>query len=259
MERLRRLDYEAIAGLIAALAALVLHLLHLADEETLLAIVLVILALLLLRDMRREDREDRETRAIEQTMSAIADIRAAALPPDTILVGPVALREASMRFSERARGEMVWFNVCLSMFEPQALFDVLLRPAIENPQVSAVRFVLDEGERQRWQDVVLPRIQACGGAASVADPVWRELDESVSCILAETSAGGVEALLSFWGEPFMAHGRGRDVPSLYLPRPEAFRAHRTPARARARLPSRCGLDRGRSAAVEAYAASDRRR
>ncbi len=212
MARLRQLDFEALAGLIAAIAALVLHLLHVADEGVLLAIVLVILALILLRDMRREDREDRETRAIEHSLAAIGDIRAAVLPPDTLLIGPAALREESARFSQRARGEMVWFNVCLSMFEPQALFDVLLRPAVENPQVTSVRFVLDEGERERWQNVVLPKVAACRGAASVAEPVWVSLDEAVSCILAETDAGGVEALLSFWGEPFMARSSGRDVP-----------------------------------------------
>ncbi len=212
MARLRTLDLEALAGLIAAVAALVLHLLHVVDEGVLLAIVLAILALILLRDMRREDREDRETRAIEDAMTAIADIRASVLPADTVLIGPAALREESARFSLRARGEMVWFNVCLSMFEPQALFDVLLRPAIENPQVTSVRFVLDEGERDRWRDVVLPKVAACQGAASVAEPVWVPLDESVSCILAETDAGGIEALLSFWGEPFMARSPGRDVP-----------------------------------------------
>lgn len=211
MERLRRLDLEAVAGLVAAVVALVLHLLHIADEATLLAIVLVILALLLLRDMRREDREERETRTIEQAMTAIADIRAATVPPDTVLIGPSALREASTQFAHRARGEMVWFNVCLSMFEPQALFDALLRPAVENPRVSAIRFILDHSERERWQSTVVPKLEACTGTASVAEPVWRDLDESVSCILAEKDAG-VEALLSFWGEPFMARGRGRNVP-----------------------------------------------
>jgi hypothetical protein len=33
------------------------------------------------------------------------------------------------RFSHRARGEIVWFNVCLSVFKPRPLFDALLRPA----------------------------------------------------------------------------------------------------------------------------------
>lgn len=212
MERLRRLDLEAIAGLIAAVTALVLHLLHVADEGVLLAIILVILALVLLRDIRREDREDRETQAIESALTAIRDVRAAVIPPDTVLIGPTALREESAAFSRRARGDMVWFNVCLSMFEPQSLFDVLLRPAIENPQVTSIRFVLDESERDRWHQVVLPKVAECAGASSVEEPAWTALDEPVSCILADTDAGGVEALLSFWGEPFMARAPGRDVP-----------------------------------------------
>jgi hypothetical protein len=205
MQRLRRLDFEAIAGVIAALVALVLHLLHIADEGTLLAIVLVMLALILLRDVRREEREERELRSIEVATTAIADIRAAVTPADTILIGPASLRSESARFSARSRGEMVWFNVCLSMFEPQSLFDALLRPAVENPRVTSIRFVLDESERERWRRVVLPKIGACDGAASVDEPTWATLhDESVSCVLAETDAGGNEALLSFWGEPFMA-------------------------------------------------------
>jgi hypothetical protein len=36
-----------------------------------------------------------------------------------------------------------WFHVCLSMFRPQPLFDTLLRPAVENPQVTSIQFILD--------------------------------------------------------------------------------------------------------------------
>ena len=41
------------------------------------------------------------------------------------------------------------------MFRPQDLFDRLLRPAIENPRVSRILFVLDEGERADWRDHVV--------------------------------------------------------------------------------------------------------
>ena len=212
MKRLRQIDVEAIAGLIAAVIALVLHLLHVADEEVLLAIVLVILALILVRDLRREGREERQSEELANTIGALADIRAAVTPPDTILVGPAHLREVSAEFSRRARGEMVWFNVCLSMFEPEPLFDALLRPAIENPAVTSIQFQLDEGERERWANTVMPRVEACDGAAKVAEPRWSSLEETVSVIMAETDAGGEEALLSFWGEPFMARSAGQDVP-----------------------------------------------
>src|SRR5690606_3014839 len=137
--------------------------------------------------------------------------RASVNLPDVVLVGPARLREASARFSRTARGEMIWFNVCLSMFEPQSLFDVLLRPAVENRDVTRIQFVLDPGERERWEREVVPRVRAGGGSESVVEPVWAPLEESVSCILGETEDGR-EALLSFWGEPFMARSPQHDVP-----------------------------------------------
>lgn len=212
MRRIRQLDVEPVAGLIAAVAALVLHLLHIADEGVLLAIVLVILALILVRDLRREEREDRETAALERATGAIAEIRAAVTLPDTILIGPGRLRTESAEFARAARGDMVWFNVCLLMFKPQSLFDVLLLPAIENPRVTSIQFVLDDDERDRWRDDVMPKVAACRGAEKVLEPHWGTVRESVSTILAETDSGEVEALLSFWGEPFMSRAPGRDVP-----------------------------------------------
>ncbi len=62
-----------------------------------------------------------------------------------------------------------------------------------------------------------PKVAACGVVGKVADPVWTSLPEDVSFILADTLAGGAtECLLSFWGEPFMARGVGRDVPCYIL-------------------------------------------
>lgn len=65
MRRLRELEWEAIAGIIAAAAALVLHLLHIAEASVLLAVALAILALLLLRDLRGEPREERQFEHME--------------------------------------------------------------------------------------------------------------------------------------------------------------------------------------------------
>jgi hypothetical protein len=212
MQRLRRIEVEALAALVAAVAALVLHLLHVIDESVLLTVILVILALMLVRDLRREDREERQSATIESALGSIRDLRSAISPPDVLLIGPSELRAVTTEFAQRARGDMVWFNVCLSMFEPQSLFDDLLAPALENPRVSSVQFVLDEGERERWMSAVLPKVAVLGAERAVAEPVWTALSDPVSLILAETDAGGVEALLSFWGEPFMARSRGLDIP-----------------------------------------------
>jgi hypothetical protein len=99
------------------------------------------------------------------------------------------------------------------MFRPQALFDALLRPAIENPGITAIQFILDESEKERWRDEVMPKVKACTGSEKVRQPIWCTLHESVSFILAETGPDRrAEVLLSFWGEPFMARTTERDVP-----------------------------------------------
>jgi hypothetical protein len=212
LRRVTGLDWEAIAGVIAAVVALVLHLLHIADEGVLLAIALVILALLLLRDVRAEGRADSIAETVRATAGTVSAIQAGLAVPDAILIGPVHLRIAAESFAQRARGNMIWFNVCLLMFRPQSLFDSLLRPAIENPRVTGIQFVLDESERERWAADVLPKVMQCAGAAKVQEPRWCALDESVSFILTDTEVGKTEAHVSFWGEPFMARTPGRNVP-----------------------------------------------
>lgn len=212
MGRFKNVEWEAVAGVAAAVRALVLHLLHVVDEGVLLSVMLVLLALLLLRGVRGEGREQRVDDTLRSVATDLATVRATLTPPDAILVGPRSLRTESERFAMRARGDMTWFNVCLRMFVPQSLFDAMLRPAIENPEVRRIRFVLDEREREAWATQVLPKIQACTGAEKVDEPVWRSLPETVSFILAGTADGSTEAHLSFWGEPFMSHSTGHDIP-----------------------------------------------
>jgi hypothetical protein len=210
---LRQIDWDAIAGIAAAVVALVLHLLHIVDAEVLLPIILVVLALLLLRDLRREGRDDQVADLVAENRRALQVIEKAQQLPDAILVGPRQLRSASESFAREARGDTVWFNVCLLMFRPQALFDAILRPAVENPQVTSIQFVLDESERDAWRDQVLPKVAACRGAEKVREPHWCMLQEAISFILAESHiSGGVEAQVSFWGEPFMSRTTGRQVP-----------------------------------------------
>lgn len=212
-KRLRRLDWEAVAGITAAIVGLVLHLLHVVDEGVLLSIAVVILALILIRDLRREDLDEQAADALSRAELALSKLAAAATPPDAILIGPSHLRAESERFAQHAQGDMMWFNVCLLMFVPQSLFDALLRPAIENPKVSSIQFILDQKERERWKNAVLPKVAQCSGSEKVLEPHWHELHESVSFILSPTSSyGEMEAHVSFWGEPFMARTPGRDIP-----------------------------------------------
>jgi hypothetical protein len=129
------------------------------------------------------------------------------------LVGPRQLRAVTEGFSTRARGEMVWFHVCLLMFKPQSLFNTLLRPAIENPSVTSVEFILDTTQQALWHQEVRPKIDACLGKAKVREPHWTTIRENISLILSDTGPGGsTECLMSFWGEPFMAYHTGGEVP-----------------------------------------------
>jgi hypothetical protein len=212
VKQLRGLDWEAIAGIVAAAIALILHLLHVVDEEVLLAVALVLLALLLLRDLHRETRDDDESAALGEIRTMLTRVESSVARAEVRLIGPRDLRTESERFARQAAGEMLWFNVCLSMFEPQPLFDVLLRPALTNPRVTSVQFVLSPSERERWESAVLAKATQSGGAAKLREPRWVELEENISFILADGPAGKPEAHVSFWGEPFMSRRPGRDIP-----------------------------------------------
>ncbi|GAB3679136.1 hypothetical protein GCM10028857_00010 [Salinarchaeum chitinilyticum] len=202
--QIRDIEWEAVAGIVAAVLALVLHFLHIVDEAVLLQITLVLMAFLFISHLRRESETENLSDSVAHTERTVEDIRASLDAPDLELIGPGELRSRSTQFGQGARGDMIWFNVCLLMFVPQDLFDALLRPPIENPNVDSIQFILDESERERWKTQVKPKVRECSGADTVKEPVWRDLDENVSFILRGTEHEETDALLSFWGEPFMA-------------------------------------------------------
>ena len=59
MKKLLRLDWDLIAGILAAITALVLHMLHIVQQEVVLAVMLVLLTLLLVRDLRSEHKSEK--------------------------------------------------------------------------------------------------------------------------------------------------------------------------------------------------------
>lgn len=213
IKQLLSYEWDAIAGLFAAVVAIILHLLHIVDEHVILPIVLALLGLLFINFMRHTRQNDLMAEHVERTEHAVRRIQAALKQPEIILVGPRQLRSVSEQFALHMKGDAIWFNVCLSMYQPQPLFDVLLRPAIENPMVTSIQFVLDESQKDLWFEIVQPKILDCAGNTKVREPCWCTLDKNISFILADShQSGGAEALLSFWGEPFMAQSTERDVP-----------------------------------------------
>lgn len=218
MARPRRLEWEAIAGLIAAVTAIVLHFLHVTDVNVLRVITLVLVALLFLRDLRNEERWRSMADASKLSVRLLEEIKETTHPLELDLVGPSQLRHATAQFAERAQGEVVWFNACPHMFESKELCDVVLRPFLANSEVTRIRFVLDNTHREHWRNRVETTIATYLGGDAVAPPTWAEIDSGVSFLIAETDivAGKAEALVSFWGEPFMAVHHDRRIPGYII-------------------------------------------
>lgn len=213
LRRFLSYEWDAIAGILAASVAIVLHLLHIVDEHIVMPIVLALMALLFINFMRHTQHNERMAEKVERTQGMVSRIKASLAAPDVVLVGPRQLRTANEQFARNMRGDAILFNVCLSMYRTQPLFDALLRPAIENPQVSSIQFILDESQQSLWHAEVLPKIAACDGHGKVQEPHWCALSKNISFILADTPPdGATEALLSFWGEPFMAQSTEHNVP-----------------------------------------------
>jgi len=213
MKKFLTLEWDAIAGIVAAVAAIVLHLFHVVDEHVILPILLALMALLFINFMRHARNNELTAEQVDDTAHAVSRIQSELKPPEVILVGPRHLRSANEQFIRQMSGDTVWFNVCLSMYKPQSLFDALLRPAVDNSMVTSIQFVLDESQKGLWREVIQPKIAACAGDAKVREPHWSRLSRTVSFILADNRLSeGAEALLSFWGEPFMAQTTEQDVP-----------------------------------------------
>src|SRR5512144_2229756 len=103
----RRFDWDAVAGIVAAAAALILHFLHILQSDILLTLTLVLVALLLLRQLRHEEREERVEDITGRTEQLIVKLHDALKAPEVVLVGPRHLRAASEAFAREARGHMV--------------------------------------------------------------------------------------------------------------------------------------------------------
>jgi hypothetical protein len=215
--RLLSYEWDAIAGILAAVVAIVLHFLHIIDENIILPVVLTLMALLFINFMRHTRNNDRTAEQVEHILKMVTMINSSLAAPDIVLIGPRQLRTSNEQFARNMRGEATLFNVCLSMYRTQALFDALLRPIIENPHVTSVQFVLDTSQQDMWQTDILPKLVTSNEASKVKEPRWCSLNKNLSFILADTQPhGSTEALVSFWGEPFMSQSIDHNVPRYIL-------------------------------------------
>lgn len=218
MPSLRKFEWEAVAGLLAAVTALVLHFLHFTDAAILRVITLVLVALLFLRDLRNEDRWEKLVDTAQASFRLLEEIKEATPRAEVDLVGPARLRSATAQFAGRCQGAVVWFNACPEMLATRELCDAILGPFLANPRIATIRFVLDRRQQEPWQKIVQSTLEPHLEAGKILPPAWGELDSGVSFMLADTdaAAGAAEALVSVWGEPFMAVHHDRRVPGYII-------------------------------------------
>ena len=211
--RLLRIDWDVIAGIIAALVAMFLSFLGLVSETVGLGIVLLLCALLLTRDLRGEAREIRMFDKLDLIKRHVVDISDAVKPSEIQLIGPKKMRQAYSTFVTSLYGDVRWFNVCCRMFRRQEVFDSTLRPLLDNPNVTSIRLLCRPEERSGWHTEVLPKLRQCENRAKLQEPCWAPMPGSVSFLIGDVDGDGRdEALVSILDEPFAALSHGTSVP-----------------------------------------------
>ena len=75
IKRFLILEWEAIAGILAAVAAIVMHFLHLVEPDVLLTISVVLIAVLFIRDLRREGLRKRLDSSLQRTEAEIKELQ----------------------------------------------------------------------------------------------------------------------------------------------------------------------------------------
>src|SRR5574340_326610 len=88
-------EWDAIAGILAAVTAIILHFLHILDEQVVLPIVLALMALLFINFMRHTRANELTAEQVDRTEHALRRIQAALRAPDIALIGPRQIRSVS--------------------------------------------------------------------------------------------------------------------------------------------------------------------
>ena len=215
--RLLRIDWDVVAGIIAALVAMLLSFMGLVSETVGLGIILLLCALLLTRDLRGEAREIRMFDKLDLVKRQLVGLTDAVKPSDIQLIGPKKMRQGYVNFATALHGDVRWFNACCRMFRRQEVFDATLRPLIDNPNVTSIRLMCRPEEQQNWKSDVLPKLRKCENGDKVHEPSWGAIRGNISFLIGDIDGDGRnEALVSILDEPFAAYNVGPTVPRFLL-------------------------------------------
>ena len=211
--RLLRIDWDVVAGIIAALTAMLLSFMGLVSETVGLGIILLLCALLLTRDLRGEAREHRMFDKLDLIKRHVVGMAEAVKPSDMQLIGPKKMRLDYATFATGLHGEVRWFNACCRMFRRQEVFESSLRPLLDNPNVASIQLLCRPEEKPGWHADVLPKLQRCENGGKMPEPLWTTIRGNVSFLIGDVDGDGRnEALVSILDEPFAAHNMGPTVP-----------------------------------------------
>ena len=215
--RLLRVDWDVVAGIMAALVAMLLSFMGLVSLTVGVGIVLLLCALLLTRDLRGEAREIRMFDKLDLIKRHVVGLSDAVKPSDIQLIGPKKLRPAYATFVTALYGDVRWFNACCRMFRRQEVFDATLRPLLDNPNVTSIRLLCRPEEQPSWNADVLPKLRHCENGAKLHEPSWGAIRGNVSFLIGDIDGDGRnEALVSILDEPFAAYNVGPTVPRFLL-------------------------------------------
>lgn len=201
-------NLDVIAIIAASIGAIILHHLGIIPETYVISILLVLLALHTLQEALRGEEIKEDIKTIAQNVQ-VSD-------PEVELIKPRELLVYTEEFALKNRGEIWWFNACCAMFHSQELFDRLLGTSIESSKTTKIYFIMNSSMKEAWERDIRPKIENCRGRDKVQEPVWRDIDESIAFQMIDVGVGkeAKEALLAFWGEPFMMElgNQGEHVP-----------------------------------------------
>lgn len=201
-------NLDVIAIIAASIGAIVLHHLGIIPESYVISILLLLLALHVLQEALRGEEIKEDIKTITKNVLVPN--------PEVELIKPRELLVYTEEFALKNRGEVWWFNACCTMFRSQELFDKLLKTSIESSRTTKIYFVMNRTMKESWEKDIKPKIEKCRGRDKVQEPVWRDIEESIAFQMIDVGVEkeAKEALLAFWGEPFMMElgSGGQHVP-----------------------------------------------
>lgn len=207
-------NWDVLTVIAASIIGLVMHALGVLPEVYLISLILFLLCLHAMHELGHGMK-------YEETHEEILSLRSEfkRLEPGFELITKNHFA-AGEEFALRNRGMMWWFNTPMGVLRSQEVFDKLLKSAIENPKTKRVEFILKPEMKSFWEEEVHPKIDRCAGKEKVAQPMWRDITESVGFKMIDLSETGEvkEAHLTVWGEPFTMEHESNVFPKIYYPR-----------------------------------------